>query len=131
MAKMEWAQKAAFFEAKVPKETIDVEGLGRVNVWGLTAGEKDDYENRVMSFSGRSRELKMSNARAILLQLTVRDQHGNRMFGAKDLAKLGTIPVLLVEQILAVAKRLSGMDEGELDELVKNSQAAQDLDVTD
>jgi len=117
-----WATKEGFFKCKVPREKKTVPGLGDVYIYGLTCGEKDDYENKVVSVKAGSRQVKLTNASAVMLQLCVHDQHGNRMFGEGDIGKLISIPVAVAEPILAVAKRLSCIGPGEIEELVKNSQ---------
>jgi hypothetical protein len=127
---MQWATKDAFFAAKVPQEQVDVPSLGRIVVWGLTSGEKDDYENNVFSFSGRSRQMQLRHARAVLLLMTVHDQHGKRMFGEADMGRLEQIPANIADPILDVARRLSGMKAGEVEELAKNSATVQSEDST-
>jgi len=124
-----WATKKDFFECPVPRQEVTLsDGTGRkVWVYGLTCGEKDDYENRVMAFDAASRELKMQNARAILIQLTVRDPHGNRLFAESDIGKLTTVPAQIAEPILKAARRLSAMATGEIEGLVKNSEMGQAL----
>lgn len=116
-----WANKEAFFGASVPTEKITVPGLGDIRVHGLTCGEKDEYENTVMQFTAGDRQVRMSNARAVLLQMVVRDRHGNLMFGADDIGRLAALPAAIVDPILTVARRLSGMATGEIEDLVKNS----------
>lgn len=122
---MEWAKKEGFFKAKVPQEKITVPDIGDVWIHGLTAGQKDDYENSVFRLSGRSRRFHLANARAQLLMLTVYDQHGKRLFSEKDIGRICEIPAAVVDPILDVARRLSAMTIEDIDELVKNSQELQ------
>jgi len=124
---MAWATKEAFFKCPVPRERLTVEGLGEVWVYGLTSGEKDEYESTVVSFNRANRELRMSNARATLLALAVRDQHGRRLFAEADMGRLAKIPAAVVDPILDVARRLSGMTAAEMEDLEKNSQRLQAL----
>ena len=121
-----WATAEGFFKCPVPKEKVTVPELGDIWVHGLTCGEKDDYENNVVQFNRGSRELRLNNARAVLMQLTVRNQHGSRLFAEKDIGKLRNLPAGIVDPILDVARKLSGMATGEIEELVKNSQTAQE-----
>jgi hypothetical protein len=118
-----WATKEAFFACEVPREKITVpnSAIGQIWVYGLTSGEKDEYESRVMQFNARNRELKMRNARAVLMQMTIRDRHGNLMFAQEDLGRLAVVPAMVADPILDIARRLSGMATGEMEELVKNS----------
>lgn len=122
---MEWANKEGFFKAKVPREKIEVPVIGDIWIHGLTSGQKDDYENSVFHLSGRSRRFHLANARAQLLMLTVHDQHGKCLFGENDIGRICEIPAAVVDPILDVARRLSGMAADEIDDLVKNSQKAQ------
>ena len=121
-----WATAEGFFKCPVPKEKGTVPELGDIWVHGLTCGEKDDYENNVVQFNRGSRELRLNNARAVLMQLTVRNQHGNRLFAEKDIGRLRNLPAGIADPILDVARKLSGMSTGEIEELVKNSQTAQE-----
>jgi len=121
-----WATAEGFFKCTVPKEKVTVPELGDIWVHGLTCGEKDDYENNVVQFNRGSRELRLNNARAVLMQLTVRNQHGNRLFAEKDIGRLRNLPAGIADPILDVARKLSGMSTGEIEELVKNSQTAQE-----
>ncbi len=122
-----WATKDGFFACKVPREKVTVPGIGDIWVYGLTAGEKDDYENSVMQLRG-GRLVRMASARVTLLLMTIHNQHGHKLFGAKDVGRLKMVPASVIDPILDVARRLSGMATGELDELVKNSLTLQGLD---
>jgi hypothetical protein len=121
-----WATAEGFFKCKVPREKMSIPELGDIWIHGLTSGQKDDYENNVVQVQGRSRQVKLTNARAVLMQMTVHDQHGNRMFAEKDIGRLCTVPAMVADPILDVARRLSGMATGEIEELVKNSQDPED-----
>jgi len=123
-----WATKEGFFKCPVPREKKTVPELGLIEIRGLTSGQKDDYENNVISVKAGSREVKLTNARAVLMSLTVFDQHGNRMFADKDIGKLCVVPAAVSDPILDVAKRLSGMQTGEIEELVKNSDSPESED---
>ena len=128
---MEWAKKEKFFTAKVPREKITVPEIGDVWVYGLTSGEKDEYENSVIRLSGRSRQVHLANARAQLLMLTVHDQHGKRIFAEVDIGRICQIPAIIIDPILDVARRLSGMAVADIEELVKNSEMAQTAEKQD
>ncbi|MBA7609804.1 hypothetical protein ES703_16998 [subsurface metagenome] len=124
---MEWATKDGFFKAKVPQEQMTTE-LGTIWVKGLKCGEKDEYENAVIHFKAKSRQVLLANARAKLLQITVYDQHGKLMFDDTEMGKLCEVPAIIADPILDVARRLSGMTTGEIEDLVKNSETAQKKD---
>ena len=84
-----WATKENFFKCPVPKEKYSIDGIGDIWIHGLTSGEKDEYENDVIQISGGSRRIRMANARAVLIQRCVYNQHGARLFAEKD---IGLIP---------------------------------------
>ena len=128
---MDWATKDGFFKAKVPRENITVPDIGDIWVYGLTAGQKDEYENNVVRLSDRNRQLHLANARAQLLLMTVHDQHGKPIFGQADMGRLCQIPAVIVEPILETARRLSGMAAEEIEDLVKNSETARQLEEKD
>ena len=118
-----WATAEGFFKCPVPKERMTVPELGDILIHGLTSGEKDEYENNVVSLKGKSRQVKLTNARAVLMQQTIHNQHGARLFGEKDIGRLCQVPAKIADPILDVARRLSGMATGEIEELVKNSDS--------
>jgi len=118
-----WATKEGFFKCPVPREKITVPELGDVYVYGLTCGQKDEYENKVVSVTAGSRQVKLTNASAVMLQLCVYNQHGNRMFSEAEIGKLICLPSTVADPILTVAKRLSCIGPGEIEELVKNSDS--------
>ena len=127
-----WATKENLFKCPVPKERYTIDGIGDIWIYGLTSGQKDEYENDVIQISAGSRKIRMANARAVLIQRTVYDQHGNRLFAEKDIGRINMIPAAVLDPIYDKARRLSGMLTGgrdEVEELVKNSEKLQDLDL--
>jgi hypothetical protein len=128
---MEWATKDGFFGAKVPVEQMEVSGIGLIKVYGLTQGQKDDFENAVVRISGRKRQVNLANARAKLLIMTVRNNQGRPLFTEADMGKISEIPAIVTEPILDTARRLSGMSAEEMDELAKNSPKASEPNPSD
>jgi len=57
-----WATAKDFFEAQRPVEVVEVPGLGSIKILGLTAGEKDEYEDRVMNLDVVGQSMTMNNA---------------------------------------------------------------------
>jgi hypothetical protein len=119
----QWATKEGFFKCPVPRERVTAGELGDVWVHGLTSGQKDDYEDSVIHVKVKSQEVRLTNARAVLMKLTVHNQHGKRLFGDEDIGRLCEVPAAIADPILDVAKRLSGMGADELKDLAKNSEA--------
>jgi hypothetical protein len=122
-----WADAAAFFAVKPPTEKITVPDIGDIWVYGLTEGEKEAWENTVVNVAHGSRQMRLANASAGLLLLTVRNQHGNRLFSEKDMGRLQNLPCTVAEPILKVARRLSALSTGDVEDLVKNSLTLQGL----
>ena len=124
----EWATKDALLGQKVPKERHTVEGLGDVWIHGLTVGAKDEYEDEVFKLRAGSRQVKMKNARALLVIRCVFNQHGTPFFGMDDLGRVIGMPAVSAEPIYEKARKLSGMPAGEVEDLVKNSGAITEPD---
>lgn len=123
-----WATADGFFKCPVPTERKTVPELGDIWIHGLTSGQKDEYENNVVHIQGKSRQVKLTNARAVLMQQTIHDQHGKLLFAEKDIGRLCQVPAAIADPILDIARKLSGMQIGEIEELVKNSDSPETAD---
>ena len=123
-----WATKEALLGQKVPREKHRIDGVGDVWIYGLTVGQKDEYEDAVFNVKAGSREVRVSNARALLIVRTLRNQHGKALFGDADMGRVRDLPAQIAEPIFAKAQELSGMPKGEVSEMVKNSEAIAELD---
>lgn len=99
-----------------------------VLVCGLSAAAKNAYQASLVEIKGSSRRVRMENATAKLLVLTVLGRDRKAMFRETDIERLGAKSAAALERLAKVANRLSGMDEQENAELVKNSEAAQSAD---
>lgn len=100
----------------------------KVLVCGLTAAGKNAYQASLVEIKGSSRKVRMENATAKLLVLTIVDRQRQRLFTETDIERLGGKSAAALERLARVANRLSGMDEAENAEIVKNSEAAQSGD---
>jgi len=123
-----WATKESFFKVPVPHEIVEIVGVGGVKVYGLSVGERDEYENDVYTVRPGSREVVMENARALMVIRTVRDQHGKPLFGPGDIGKVLEMPANVVEKLYHKGRELSGMPVTDLDGLVKNYEPTSDPD---
>lgn len=100
----------------------DIPGYhGSVLVRGMTGKERDAYEVSMLT-QGRAgrREMNPVNARAKLAARCVVDEDGNRLLTDADAAALGDKSAAVVIRIANVAARLSGMGEGEQEELTRD-----------
>lgn len=111
----------------IPMEEVVVpEWKGRkVLVCGLTAAAKNAYQASLVEIKGTSRKVRMENATAKLLVRAIVNRQRQPIFTETDIEKLGGKSAAALERLAQVANRLSGMDEAENAELLKNSDAAQ------
>ena len=121
---MDWATKDNFFKAKVPVEEMDVPTIGRVKIHGLGLGEKEEWEINSFKVNVEKEDLKISNADAQILILTVHNQHGQKLFSDKDMGRLRMLPAVYARPVIETAYRLSGIGKNAVKDLVKNSPMA-------
>ena len=93
---------------------------GRVLVRGLTGTERDEFEESVIETRGKSTHVKLRNARAKLVSLSIVDSDGERIFTEGDIDALGKKSAAALDRVYQVAARLSGISNDDLDELAKN-----------
>lgn len=105
--------------ASVPSETVEVPGVGSVEVRGLTAAGRDEWEQRVYNAKGKT----LRNMRASLVSLCLYED-GKQLFDSNDIESIGQLPATVVDNLWDVATRLSGFGKTDKDELEKNSDSA-------
>lgn len=88
---------------------------GEVLVRGLTGTERDAYEQRV-------HDSKYENVRATILALAIVDEAGQHLFTLEDIAALGKKSAAPLDRLFDVARRLSGIGQRDVQELVGNSE---------
>lgn len=105
----------------LPHEDVDVpEWGGTVRVRTLTGAERDQFEASIVELRGKKRKINTANIRAKLVALSVVDEQGNRLFSDADVALLGKKSAAALDRVFAVAQRLSGVTEDDVEELEKN-----------
>lgn len=110
----------------LPREEVKVpEWGGSVFVRGLTALERDAWENSWWIREGDTRKLNVVNLRARLAVLCVCDAAGKRLFDDAAAADLGAKSGAAVDRLYTVALRLSGMQPGAVEEAEKNLSSGQ------
>jgi hypothetical protein len=104
-----------------PEEVEVPEWGGTVLVRGMTGRERDAFEVSMMT-SGRGgrREVNPVNVRAKLVARCVVDDDGNRLFDDADATELGAKSAAAVDRVYAVAARLSGMGDGDQEEMTRD-----------
>lgn len=109
----------------LPREAVQVPEWPAVNVVyvrTLTGTERDEFEQSVLEISkGKDLKFRMANIRARLCAMAMTDKDGNAIFDAEDAAALGTKSAKVLDRIFAVAQRLSGISEKDVESLSKNS----------
>jgi len=121
----------AILEAKdLPTETVDVpEWGGQVIVRTLTGEERDQYEASMFEVvgDGANREVvpKMENLRATLAALSIVDEDSKRMFDVSEVHLLGQKSAAALDRVFDVAKRLSGLSEEDVKELMEGLDETQ------
>lgn len=100
----------------------------KVLISGLTAAGKNAYQASLSEMHGNKRKIKLEHATAKLLVRAMVDAKRQPLFTESDIIRLGTKSAAVLERLAKVASRLSGMDEEDAAETVKNSEAAQSDD---
>lgn len=111
-------------QKSLKQETVDVpEWGGTVLVQELTGAERDAFEASNLKKKGKSVEVNTANIRAKLVVLAARAPDGSRLFTDADVEAIGGLGAGPVSRVFAVAARLSGITEEDVEELAGNSAA--------
>lgn len=105
-----------------PKEDVPVPELGEgkvIPVWGLTPSERTDFEDRM----SRQPKNKASVRQRWVIECC-RNDDGTKIFGVAQIEQLGKRSGVVVERLVDVALRLSGVTGQDMDKLIKNSEEA-------
>ena len=87
-------------------------GVPTVFVRGLTAAERDDYEQGLTERTpkgGVRAKMSQSNLRASFVARVLIDADGARIFSDKDIAALGQKSAKVLDRLWDVGRELSGM----------------------
>lgn len=100
---------------------------GEVKIYGLTCGEKDQFESSLVSVDVQTgkRSITMKDATARLCVMCIRDEEGKRIFDESDVVQLAKKSGKAIQRVYEVAEKLSGLAKGEVEEMVKNSEKTQ------
>ncbi len=96
---------------------------GTVRVRSLEGMERDRYESSFVRIGTTSRGtlgavgLSTDNARARLVSMTAIDEDGRNLFSEADVLVLGHKSAAALERVSAVAQRLSGLTDRDVEEL--------------
>jgi hypothetical protein len=110
----------------ITTETLDVpEWNGAVRIRGLTGDQRDRYEQSIVTMRGNRVLPKFAGARARLVALSVVDEHGKLLFTEADVQALGAKSAAGLQRVYDAARKLSGLTEEDVEELVGNSDGVQ------
>ena len=102
-------------------EEVDLSGIpgynGTVLVRGLTGRERDEFEASIMVRHAGKLVQDFANTRAKLVAKCVVDDDGQRMFTDADAAALGEKSSAVIDRLFAVAARLSGLRDEDMEEI--------------
>ena len=84
----------------------------------LSGKERDGWEEEL----SLRKETRIEGVMARLLTLAICDEHGEKVFGPQDVLVLNTKSARAIGRIFAIAKRLNGSDDSDVEELAKNSE---------
>ena len=103
-------------------DTIDVPAWGgTVNLRGLTAGERDDFEMSCLKSDGDGESKSdMRNIRAKLVARSVVDEAGNRLFDDTEADALAGEAADVIDPIFSKCQSLNGMSKKDVEALAKN-----------
>jgi len=105
----------------LPLETVQVpEWGGEVAVTTMTGAQRDAWESANVSGTGRNARVVMANIRARLAAATIVDENGKRVFTDKDAEALGKKSAAALDRVFAVAVRLNGLSEKDIEDLAGN-----------
>jgi hypothetical protein len=106
-----------------PREDVPLPELGEgavVPVWGMTAGERTRFERSFTNKAGATVDARIQEFRERLVVACCRDDSGQPIFTSEDIATLATKRADVLERIVNVAQRLSGMSKTDIEETVGN-----------
>ncbi len=116
----------------LPSQILECDDVQRVKLhipeWGLDVWvhslasiDLDAYEESMLELEDDALVRNAENARARLAVLTVFDADGRRVFSDEQAAALGRKNGRALTRIWTVSRRLNGMTNADIEDLVKNS----------
>jgi hypothetical protein len=93
---------------------------GELYIRTMTGVERDDFEAEMYTKKGDTLELNRYNLRARLLYRCICDESGATLFTKKDVDALGKKSAKALDRCFAVAQKLNGLTNDDVEELEKN-----------
>lgn len=101
---------------ELPSKPVEVPGLGSICVRGMTAGERDRFEQ----LAGPAEKAGRRNYRALIVAFTACGSDGTRLFTEEDAADLAAQPAALLDPVAEAAAGLNGFGTADVDAAEKN-----------
>ena len=98
---------------------------GTVRVIGLTGTDRDAYEASFVDAKGKPAAQRLRNIRAKLLVKCLVGEDGKRLFTDDKAQVLGAKNGAVVDRLFDVARRLSGIGQGAVEEGKETSESGQ------
>ena len=111
-------------EVRVPEWADPGTGADVVLVREMRGRERDEWEASLAVQRGNQMVPDSANARAKLAARSIVGEDGEPLFTQQDVAALGELSAAALDRVWDVACRLSGLNQGALEELAKNSGTA-------
>jgi hypothetical protein len=110
----------------LPREVVACpEWGGDVLVQALSGTQRDEFEASMAVMRGKTVVPDTENIRAKLVARSLVDEDGGQLFTQHDVHALGLKSAAALDRVFAVASRLSGLSDEDIDDLAGNSPAAQ------
>lgn len=94
---------------------------GSVRIKALNGTERDAFEASVATaMAGKGVKLNLLNVRAKLVSLAAVDEQGQRLFRDQDVTALGRKNAAALDRVFAVAQRLAGLSEKDVEAITVN-----------
>ena len=90
--------------------------------------ELDKFQASILTGKGKNRDVNLKALRSKLVALTVVDGLGVPIFSDADIQALGNKNAGALNRIFQKAQELSGLNEEEVNDMVKNSETDQNGD---
>ena len=104
---------------KIPTAIVTVAGLSdSVHLRGLTASERDLWEQQI--YSERDSKRGVNNIRASLVVRSLTDEAGVRLFKDSEIDQVGALPASVIDKLYEHCQRLSGLGKNDVEEIEKN-----------
>lgn len=98
---------------------------GLIRIRGLSGFERDRFEAETYSTKGKAVTANLLNLRARLVALCAIDETGRRIFKTDQVKKLGAKNAAALDRAFAVAQRLSGLGDEDVQVLLGNFEPGQ------